>query len=58
MNAIKNFIQDESGITAIEYALMAAGIAIALSVAFTNLGAAIKAKLNTVIQSLGGTQAA
>jgi pilus assembly protein Flp/PilA len=57
MNAIKNFIQDESGITAIEYALMAAGIAIALSVAFTNLGAAIKAKLNTVISSLGGTQA-
>jgi pilus assembly protein Flp/PilA len=57
MNAIKNFIQDESGITAIEYALMAAGVALALTAAFTNLGAAIKAKLNAITTSLGGTAA-
>jgi pilus assembly protein Flp/PilA len=57
MNAIKNFIKDESGITAIEYALMAAGVALALTAAFTNLGTAIKGKLNAITTSLGGTAA-
>lgn len=41
MNAIKNFIADEAGITAIEYALMAAGIAIVVGTASTALGGAI-----------------
>ena len=36
--AIKNFINDEAGITAIEYALMAAGIAIAVGTAAGLLG--------------------
>jgi pilus assembly protein Flp/PilA len=31
MNAINNFINDEAGITAIEYALMAAAIAAAIT---------------------------
>jgi pilus assembly protein Flp/PilA len=55
MNAIKNFIQDESGITAIEYALMAAAIGGIITVAFTGLGNGIKAKINAIITSLGGT---
>lgn len=58
MNAIKNFIQDESGVTAMEYALIAAAIAVVVSAAFTNLGTAVKAKINAVISALGGTQAA
>jgi Flp pilus assembly pilin Flp len=36
---------------------MAAGVALALTAAFTNLGAAIKAKLNAITTSLGGTAA-
>jgi pilus assembly protein Flp/PilA len=31
MNAVKNFIHNEDGITAIEYALMAAAIAAAIT---------------------------
>jgi pilus assembly protein Flp/PilA len=57
MNAIKNFINDEAGVTAIEYALIAAGIAVVISVAATNLGTAIKSKFNAVIGVLGGTAA-
>ena len=48
MNSIKHFIQDEAGVTAIEYALIAAVVAVvmtagakllgtSLSTAFTNL---------------------
>jgi pilus assembly protein Flp/PilA len=53
MNAIKNFINDEAGVTAIEYALMAAFLAAAvatgasllngkLASAFTYIGGLIK----------------
>jgi len=55
MNAIKNFIKDESGITAIEYALMAAAIGTIITVAFTGLGNGIKTKINSIITTLGGT---
>ena len=37
MNAINNFINDEAGITAIEYALMAAAIAAGIAVLGTKL---------------------
>nr|WP_315399693.1 Flp family type IVb pilin [uncultured Duganella sp.] len=55
MNAIKNFINDEAGITAIEYALIAAGIAVVVGTAATALGTQVKAKFNAVIVALGGT---
>lgn len=38
MNSIKNFINDESGVTAIEYALIAALIAVVASAAMTTVG--------------------
>ena len=42
MNSIKNFINDESGVTAIEYALIAALIAVVASVAMTTIGGDVK----------------
>lgn len=53
MNAIKNFIKDEAGITAIEYALMAAGIALAVGVASTSLGTSISALFTRITTRLG-----
>ncbi|USX27969.1 Flp family type IVb pilin [Oxalobacteraceae bacterium OTU3CINTB1] len=55
MNAIKNFINDEAGVTAIEYALIAAGIAVVAGAAATAMGPALKTKFNAVITALGGT---
>nr|WP_315399694.1 Flp family type IVb pilin [uncultured Duganella sp.] len=55
MQAIKDFINDEAGITAIEYALIAAGIAVVVGVAATALGTQIRSKFNDVIRALGGT---
>ncbi len=37
-NLLKNFVADESGATAIEYGLIAAGIAIAIIAAIQTLG--------------------
>ena len=42
MNFIKNFITEEDGVTAIEYGLMAALIAVAIGVAMTSLNDGIK----------------
>ena len=44
MQAIKNFINDEAGVTAIEYGLIAALIAVVIIVGTTTLGT----KLNTL----------
>ncbi|MGO4712626.1 Flp family type IVb pilin [Bradyrhizobium sp. 2TAF24] len=41
---IKRFLIDEKGATAIEYALIASGIALVIIVSVTNIGAAVKAK--------------
>lgn len=38
MNSIKNFINDEAGVTAIEYGLIAALIAVGVSVTAAQLG--------------------
>lgn len=52
MNAIKNFINDEAGITAIEYALMAAGIALVVGTASTSLGTAISGAFAKIVAKL------
>lgn len=52
MNAIKNFINDEAGVTAIEYALIAAGIAVVAGAAATTMGPLLKAKFDAVIAAL------
>lgn len=49
---IKNFIKDESGATAIEYALVAAGISVAIVTAVSTLGTNLNAKWTTVATPL------
>lgn len=48
MTFIKKFIREEDGVTAIEYALMAALIAGVIIAAVTLLGTNIKAAFNTI----------
>jgi pilus assembly protein Flp/PilA len=49
---IKNFIADESGATAIEYGLIAAGIALAIIAAVNTLGGTLKTKFTSINTSL------
>jgi len=51
-NLFARFVKDESGATAIEYALIAAGIAIVIIAAVNGVGSAIKAKFETISGSL------
>ena len=48
----KNFFKDESGATAIEYCLIAMGIAVAIIAAVNGVGAALSTKFGTVSTSL------
>ncbi|MBE3027667.1 Flp family type IVb pilin [Janthinobacterium sp. BJB1] len=48
MQAIKNFIRNEDGVTAIEYGLIAALIAVALAAAVKTLGGQIKSAFEAV----------
>nr|WP_202413785.1 Flp family type IVb pilin [Duganella sp. CY15W] len=48
INAIKHFIRDEDGITAIEYALMAAAIAAAITAGLAILGPKLTASLTYI----------
>jgi pilus assembly protein Flp/PilA len=50
MTMLKAFLRDESGATAIEYGLIAAGISVAIITVVTNLGS----KLNTTFTSVSG----
>ena len=45
---IRNFINDESGATAIEYSLIAAGIAVAIIAAVGLLGTSLEGMFTTV----------
>lgn len=47
-NLIARFVQDESGATAIEYALIAAGIGIAIITGVNALGSEIGTKFTTI----------
>jgi pilus assembly protein Flp/PilA len=44
-NLVSRFISNESGATAIEYGLIAAGIAVAIIAAVQSVGTALKANL-------------
>jgi pilus assembly protein Flp/PilA len=48
VQVIKRFVKDESGATAIEYALIASGIAVAIIVAVNALGTAISDKFDFI----------
>ena len=48
----KRFLADQSGATAIEYGLIAAGISLAIIAAVNGLGATLNASFTTVSASL------
>lgn len=48
MNKFATFMNDESGATAIEYALIASAMALALVAAMPALGTIIKTKFNAI----------
>ncbi|NOJ47470.1 Flp family type IVb pilin [Bradyrhizobium archetypum] len=52
MSIIKSFFKDESGATAIEYGLIAAGIAIAIITAVNGVGSQLSTNFNTISSSL------
>ena len=54
-NFIKQFLNDESGATAIEYGLIAALIAVVIITAVTLVGTNLKATFNNIAGNLGGT---
>jgi pilus assembly protein Flp/PilA len=49
---LKRFVEDESGATAIEYGLIAAGIAVAIITAVTTLGTNLTTTFTTVSTEL------
>ena len=52
MNIISRFVRDESGATAIEYGLIAAGIAIAIITAVNGVGSSLSGTFTSVSTSL------
>lgn len=55
--SVTKFVKDEDGLTVVEYAVAGGLIALVLVTAFTNLGTAVKTKINGLITALGGTAA-
>ncbi len=51
-NKIDTFLKDESAATAIEYALIAGGIALAIITAVNSLGNNLQNQYNTIANSL------
>lgn len=52
---VRNFVNNESGATAIEYGLIAAGIAVAIIAAVGLLGDSLSGMFTTVGSEIGGT---
>jgi pilus assembly protein Flp/PilA len=52
MESIKKFLKDEEGVTAIEYALIATGIAIAIIATVFGVGTIVNAKFQSIIDKL------
>lgn len=52
MTILKRFFKDESGATAIEYALIAAGISMAIVAAVNGLGTTLGSKYTSINTSL------
>ena len=52
-NLVARFVKDESGATAIEYGLIAAGIAVAIITIVNTLGTSLSSTFNKVNSNLG-----
>ncbi|MET4088111.1 Flp family type IVb pilin [Bradyrhizobium sp. S3.5.5] len=51
-NTLKNFLADERGATAIEYGLIAVGIALAIISVVNGMGSKLNAKFGSISSSL------
>jgi pilus assembly protein Flp/PilA len=51
-NLLARFVKDESGATAIEYGLIAAGISLAIIAAVNGLGTSLSGKFTSINNSL------
>jgi pilus assembly protein Flp/PilA len=51
-NLIARFVKDESGATAIEYGLIAAGISVVIIVAVNGIGTILNTKFQTISTNL------
>ena len=49
---VKRFVKDESGATAIEYGLIAAGISVAIIAVVNSLGSQLKTTFSTITSQL------
>ncbi|MEO7495248.1 MAG: Flp family type IVb pilin [Massilia sp.] len=54
ITAVKSFVADENGVTAIEYGLIAALVGVAIVTTVTALGGQLKTTFNEVIVAMGG----
>lgn len=54
VNATQRFVRDEGGVTAIEYGLIAALIAVFIITAVTAVGGGLEATFNAVADALTG----
>ena len=54
MKKLIKFFKDEGGLVAIEYALIAVGIAVAIAVAITPIGNRLKVVFGDILKAIGG----
>jgi pilus assembly protein Flp/PilA len=52
-HTVHRFLRDERGATAIEYAMIAAGIAVAIVAAVNSLGVSVKGMYDTISAAVG-----
>ena len=53
MELLKRFVREESGVTAIEYALIAALLAVVIIAALESLGTSISDKFDLIASTIG-----
>jgi len=53
-NLVLRFVNDQSGATAIEYALIAAGISIVIVAAVNSIGTSLNSTFSSISSQLGG----
>jgi pilus assembly protein Flp/PilA len=51
-NRVQHFLRDDSGATAIEYAMIASGIGVAIAATVVNLGSSVKGLYSSVLTAM------
>jgi len=52
MNLLRRFLRDEGGATAIEYAMIASGIAVAIAATIVTLGSSVQGMYSSVATAM------